>query len=259
MSILLLLLYAIYSYSMQRSAVLLRRGFAAAAGASAGKRIAVVLSGSGVYDGTEITEAVSALIHLTGAAARVAMFAPDKTQMHTVNHLTGEDMGEERNVLVESARIARGAVSGLGGLDVDDFDALVVPGGFGAAKNLSSFAVDGPEMTVDDDVARIVRGFHSAGKPIGLCCIAPTLAAKLIPGCEVTVGMSAGEEGVWPHQGAAGGCEAMGATHKDTDIDGFHVDNANKLVTSCAYMKEGTASEVHTNVGQMIAGVLALA
>ena len=134
-----------------------------------------------------------------------------------------------------------------------------MPGGFGAAKNLSSFAVDGPEMTVDDDLARVVKEFHAERKPIGMCCIAPTIASKIIPGCEVTVGMSVGEESVWPHQGAAGGCEAMGATHKDTDIDDVHVDKANKLVTSCAYMKEASAIEVHLNVGQMIKGVLALA
>ncbi len=236
-----------------------RRGFAAAS-AAAPKRVAVVLSGCGVYDGTEITEGVSAMIHLTGHGATPSCFAPNKEQMHVVNHLDGTEMNEARNVLVESARIGRGSVAPLDALNASEFDALVIPGGFGAAKNLSTFAVDGPEMSVDEDVSRVVSDFHAAGKPIGLCCIAPTLAAKLIPGCEVTVGMSSGSEDVWPHQGAAGGCEAMGATHIDTDISSAgHVDERNKLVTTCAYMKNASAAEVHESVGHMVSGVLGMA
>ena len=234
------------------------RGFSTSS-ASLSKRVAVVMSGSGVYDGTEITEGVSSLIHLTSSGAQPEIFAPDKKQMHVVNHLDGSEMKEERNVLVESARIGRGNVKALEGLNAEEFDALLVPGGFGAAKNLSTFAVDGPDMKVDEEMTKVLLDFHAQGKPIGLCCIAPTIAAKLIPGCEVTVGMSSGSEDVWPYQGAAGGCEAMGATHKDTDIDGVHTDVKNKLVTSCAYMKNGTAAEVHESVGKMVAGVLALA
>ncbi|GMI30503.1 hypothetical protein TrRE_jg11749, partial [Triparma retinervis] len=104
------------------------------------KKVALILSGCGVYDGSEATEAVSALIHLSAAKAKVTCYAPDKDQMHVVNHTNGEEMPEKRNVLVESARIARGAVSPLASLDSSSYDALVVPGGFGAAKNLSSFA-----------------------------------------------------------------------------------------------------------------------
>ena len=233
---------------------------AGAAAAASRKRIAVVLAGSGVYDGSEITEAVSTLIHLGAGHHQVHMFAPDKLQMHTVNHLTGEEMPEKRNVLVESARIARGHVEALTKLqDANDFDALVIPGGFGVAKNLSSFAIDAESMKVDDEVVRVVESFHAAKKPIGLCCIAPTLAAKLIPGCELTVGMSTGSEDVWPYQGVAMVCETMGAVHFDTDIDGCHKDTLNKLVTSCAYMKNASAAEVHASVGRMIAGVLELA
>jgi len=232
-------------------------------------RVAVVLSGSGVYDGSEITEAVSTLVHLSASGADVSMYAPDKDQMHVVNHMSGEEMNEKRNVLVESARIARGAVEPLANLNTDSFDALIIPGGFGAAKNLSTFATEGPDMSVDADLSRVLDGFKVASKPIGeggrgqrddryeasyinlydivlltspslsrsptgLCCIAPTIAAKQFgdTGVKLTVGMSSGDEAVWPYAGAAGACEAMGATHTDVDIDGVVVDLDAKVVTS---------------------------
>ncbi|GMI44310.1 hypothetical protein TrCOL_g11357 [Triparma columacea] len=228
--------------------------------AASQRNVALILSGCGVYDGSEATEAVSALIHLSESKASVTCYAPDKDQMHVINHTNGEEMEEKRNVLVESARIARGAVEPLASLDSSSYDALIVPGGFGAAKNLSSFATQGPEMEVDADLSRVLDEFKGASKPIGLCCIAPTIAAKQFGGIGVklTVGLSTGDEAVWPHAGAAGACEAMGAIHTDVDIDGVVVDLENKIVSSPAYMKNAAPHEVHFSVGKMVKEVMGL-
>ncbi|XP_046902491.1 glutamine amidotransferase-like class 1 domain-containing protein 3, mitochondrial [Hypomesus transpacificus] len=178
-----------------------------------GAKVAVVLSGCGVYDGTEIHEASAILVHLSRGGAEVQMYAPDVSQMHVIDHSKGQPAEESRNVLTESARIARGNITDLAKLSVTNHDAVIFPGGFGAAKNLSSFAVDGADFKVNQDVERVVKEFHKAGKPIGLCCIAPVLAAKLLPGVEVTVGHEEEEEGRWPYAGTAQAVKALGATH----------------------------------------------
>ena len=121
------------------------------------KKIAVILSGCGVYDGAEIHESVITLLRLDQRGAQVECFAPDVAQLHVINHLTGEEMPESRNVLVESARIARGTVKDIGQANAADFDALIVPGGFGAAKNLSDFAIKGAECTVQPDVLALAE------------------------------------------------------------------------------------------------------
>lgn len=200
------------------------------------KKVAVVLSGSGVQDGSEIHEAVFALNALSKQEANVTAFAPDIPQMHVVNHLTSEPMeGESRNVLVESARITRGAVTNITELKAQDFDCLVVPGGFGAAKNLCN-AVEGPNMTVNPDVERVIQDFHASGKPMGFCCIAPVLPAKVIGnGVEVTLGGEA-ENADWPYAGMTGVVDAVGAKHVCKELSEVHVDAANKVVTSPAYM-----------------------
>ena len=152
------------------------RSFSSSAG---GLRAAVILAGNGVYDGTEVTEGASMLIALSRANAAVTCFAPNRDQGHVVNHLTGEEQANPRNVMEESARIARGAVSDLATLDHSNFDALFIPGGFGAAKNLCDFGFKGAEMEVDPTVAQILRDFHNAEKYIALCCISPVIAAKV--------------------------------------------------------------------------------
>merc|ERR1739848_435383 len=162
----------------------------------ASQRVAVILAGSGVYDGSEVHEASAALVALSRNSAQVSMFAPDKEQLHAIDHTKGAPHETNRNVLQESARIARGAVKPLDQLNVAEFDALIVPGGFGAAKNLSDWALKGPDYTVDPTVESILKGFHAAKKPMGLCCIAPHLAAKTIPGCSLTVG-SATSQVIW--------------------------------------------------------------
>uniref|UniRef100_A0A3B4X047 Si:ch211-153b23.5 n=1 Tax=Seriola lalandi dorsalis TaxID=1841481 RepID=A0A3B4X047_SERLL len=152
------------------------------------KRVAVILSGCGVYDGTEIHEASAVLVHLSRAGAKVQMFAPNADQMHVVNHCEGKPTEEKRNILQESARIARGDVTDLAKLDVTAFDAAIIPGGFGVAKNLSDWAVKNKDCTILPQLEKIIKAFHKAGKPLGMCCISPVLAAKILPGCEITVG-----------------------------------------------------------------------
>lgn len=211
--------------------------------------IAVILSGCGRGDGSEIHEAVCCLIHLDRHGAKYRCFAPDKPQTDVINHATGKPANEKRNVMVEAARISRGEISPLSTLDVDAFDALVLPGGFGAAKNLCTFAADGAECKVDADVQRAFMGFHKAGKPIGLCCIAPVIAARLLgramrgPGCTVTIGSD-------PQ--TAGAISKMGSTNSPRPVTEAVVDSANRIVTTPAYMCEAGPHEVFTGIGRMI-------
>lgn len=225
-----------------------------------GLRVAVVLSGCGVYDGAEVQEATAALFHLSKAEASVRCFAPDKAQHHVVDHTKGAEMDETRNVLVESARIARGEIAALASLDAAAFDALVIPGGFGAAKNLCNHATvaqgDKAKLVVEPAVERAVAAFAAQGKPIGLCCIAPVIAAALIPGVHVTVGRAEGEQ--WPYGGTVGAVKAYGGIHEETGADGVCVDRQRKVVTSCAYMFAGAPHEIYESVGLMVAETLAL-
>jgi enhancing lycopene biosynthesis protein 2 len=215
-------------------------------------KVAVVLAGCGVYDGAEINEAVLALLALEQQGAEYHCFAPDIEQMHVVNHLTGEVMeGERRNVLVEAARIVRGNIRDLAQARVDEFDALLVPGGFGAAKNLSDFAVKGASMTVQPDFLRFAQAMHQAGKPIGLICIAPTMAAAICgAGVECTIGNDAE---------VAGAIAAMGGRHITCPVEQAVVDRDRKLVTTPAYMLAGRVSEAATGISACVREVLALA
>ncbi|XP_007452575.1 PREDICTED: ES1 protein homolog, mitochondrial [Lipotes vexillifer] len=228
-------------------------------------RVAVVLSGCGVYDGTELHEASSILVHLSRAGAEVQIFAPDIPQMHVIDHTKGQPSeGETRYgpllvVLERSARIARGNITDLAKLSAANHDAAVFPGGFGAAKNLSTFAVDGGDCRVNKDVERVLKEFHQAGKPIGLCCIAPVLAAKVLRSVEVTVGHEQEEGGRWPHAGTAQVIKALGAKHCVTGVTEAHVDQKNKVVTTPAFMCDTAFHHIHDGVGAMVSKVLELA
>jgi enhancing lycopene biosynthesis protein 2 len=153
------------------------------------KRVAVILSGCGVYDGAEIHESVLTLLRLDQQGAQVQCFAPNVEQMHVINHLNGEEMPEKRNTLVEAARIARGEIKDVREARVEDFDALIVPGGFGAAKNLCDFAIKGADCSVQPDVLQLAQAFADARKPIGLICISPAMSARIFgEGVECTIG-----------------------------------------------------------------------
>ncbi len=215
-------------------------------------KVAVVLAGCGVYDGAEINEAVLTLLCLEQQGASYQCFAPDMQQMHVINHLTGEPAeGESRNVLVEAARIARGNIKPLTEADAADFDALLVPGGFGAAKNLSNFAVAGAEMVIQPDFLRLGRAFHEAGKPIGLICIAPVMAAAITgEGTRCTIGNDAD---------TAAAINAMGGEHLECPVSEARVDKAHKMVTTPAYMLAGSVSEAYSGISECVKEVLALA
>jgi len=224
-----------------------------------------MLAGCGVYEGSECTEAVGALIHLSRNNCDVQSFAPNKDQMHAVNHCTGEEHEANRNVLVESARIARGNVKDLAECNADDYDALVVPGGFGVAKNLSNFAVTAgagkgiDDFTVDSTVEKVITDFHAKKKPIGLTCIAPVLVAKLIPGVKITMGMDV-EGDDFPYAGAVGAVKALGANHVNVEPPcGIAVvDEDNLVVTSPAYMYDAAPHEVFDSSGSMVDAMLKL-
>jgi len=214
--------------------------------------VAVVLAGCGFYDGAEINEAVLTLLALDQQGATYQCFAPDIEQLHVVNHLTGEVVaGETRNVLVEAARIARGKVQDLKEARVEDFDALLVPGGFGAAKNLCDFAVKGSAMTLQKDFLQFAQAMHRAGKPMGLICIAPTMAAQICgAGVECTVGNDAE---------TAAAIVAMGGKHVDCPVEKAVVDKRNKLVTTPAYMLANRIGEAAAGIGECVKNVLAMA
>ncbi|QVW23153.1 isoprenoid biosynthesis glyoxalase ElbB [Pseudomonas hormoni] len=214
------------------------------------KKIAVILSGCGVYDGAEIHESVITLLRLDQRGAQVQCFAPNIAQLQVINHLTGEEMPESRNVLVESARIARGNIKDIREADVEDFDALIVPGGFGAAKNLSNFAIEGAGCTVQPEVLALAEAFAEAGKPVGLICISPALAAKIYgPGVTCTIGNDAD---------TAAAMNKMGATHADCAVTDIVEDKARKLVSTPAYMLAQSISEAASGINKLVDRVLEL-
>ncbi|MEC7947579.1 MAG: isoprenoid biosynthesis glyoxalase ElbB [Myxococcota bacterium] len=214
------------------------------------RKVCVILSGCGVFDGAEIHESVVTLLALARAGATYRCAAPDKPQMHVVNHLSGAvSPGEERNVLVEAARIARGTISPLSEVRADDYDAVFLPGGFGAAKNLSDFAVQGASGSADPDVVRVLREFRAAGKPIGAVCIAPAVLVLALGEGEVTIGSDAD---------TAAAIGAAGGTHVVCPVDEMHVDEQRRLVTAPAYMIETTLDQVAEGIEKAVLATLSL-
>ena len=216
------------------------------------KKVALILSGCGVYDGSEIYESVLTMLSLENHGASYQCFAPNIEQLHVINHLAGEVAeGESRNVLVESARLVRGEVKDLAQAQAADFDAVIVPGGFGAAKNLSDFAVKGAQMSVQKDVLQFIQAMHKAGKPTGLICIAPTMAARIFgDGVKCTVGNDAD---------VATAINNMGALHQTCLVDEVCIDEAMKLVTTPAYMLAGSIAEAAKGINRCVREVLNMA
>jgi enhancing lycopene biosynthesis protein 2 len=216
------------------------------------KRVAVVLSGCGVYDGAEIYESTLTLLRLSQVGAHVQCFAPDMPQYHVINHLTGElSEGESRNVLVEAARLTRGNIRPLTEARAQDFDALIVPGGFGAAKNLSDFAVNGAALQVQKDFLAFAQAMHKEGKPVGLICIAPAMAAAICgAGVKTTIGNDAD---------TAAAVNATGAQHCDCSVQEICIDSDKKLVTTPAYMLAQSIAEANAGISKLVDEVLALA
>jgi len=216
------------------------------------KKIGVLLSGCGVYDGSEIHEAVITLLALDRNGAEAVCMAPDINQYHVMNHLTGEATDEKRNVLVESARIARGSIKNIKEMTARDMDGLILPGGVGAVKNLSNFAIKGKDTDVNPDVARLVREMAAAGKPVGAICISPVVLAKILADRkpEVTIG---------DDLGTAETIEAMGGAHVICPVDRIVVDHVNKLVTTPAYMLGPGIKDVARGIEKLVDEVLKMA
>lgn len=217
-------------------------------------KVGVVLSGCGVCDGSEIHEAVIALLAIDRAGAEAICMAPNIEQMHVVNHLTGEvAAGEKRNVLVESARIARGKIRDIKEISAADFDALIFPGGFGAAKNLCNFAVKGAACDIHPEVARLVRQTLKSKKPLAAVCIAPALLSKVLGDDKLVHKLTIGTD-----VDTAKALEAMGSTHEACPVREFVIDRQNKIVSTPAYMLAGRISEAAEGIEKTVKALLEL-
>ncbi|HHF3406960.1 TPA: isoprenoid biosynthesis glyoxalase ElbB [Vibrio alginolyticus] len=215
------------------------------------KKVAFILSGSGVYDGSEIHEAVLALYAIEKAGATWHCFAPNIDQLHVINHLTGDEMDETRNVLIESARIARGNIGDVAKLNVDEYDALLLPGGFGAAKNLTDFAVSGAECSINTHVAQACRAFANAKKPAGYLCISPVIIPMIY------------EQGV---KGTVGNDEAvsiafnqMGGEHTMCPVEDIVFDEKHLVLSTPAYMLAENISQAASGIEKLVSKLIKIA
>ncbi|WP_319586838.1 isoprenoid biosynthesis glyoxalase ElbB [uncultured Desulfobulbus sp.] len=213
------------------------------------KNFAVILSGCGHQDGAEIHEATLTLWAIHKNGAEFQCYAPDIKQHHVLNHMTGQEMNEKRNVLIESARIARGKIASLATFSPESADALIIPGGFGAAKNLSSYAFDGAKCTVNNDVATAIKAMHAAGKPIGALCIAPVIIAKVLGDVTLTIGQD---------PGTADNLAAMGARHQPTLQGEIVVDRERKIVSTPCYMLNSRIDQIAEGADKLVLAMLDL-
>lgn len=211
------------------------------------KKFALILAGCGVYDGAEIHEATLSMYAIMKYGGSYTIFAPDIKQYHVINHITGEEMNEERNVLIESARIARGQISPLSTFDAKDFDALLIPGGFGAAKNLSDFAFKGAEAGVYIEVKEAIQGMHELGKPIGALCIAPALIAATLDNVDLTIG---------DDSGTIEALEALGAHHINTTHGEVVHDQQENIFTTPCYMLDANILEIAAGAENIVKAMM---
>ncbi|PHM36096.1 isoprenoid biosynthesis glyoxalase ElbB [Xenorhabdus innexi] len=212
------------------------------------KSVAVILSGCGVYDGSEIHESVLTMLSLSRLGTEVSFFSPSESQHHVINHLNGEEKQEIRHIMEESARITRGNIQPLSEINTDTLDALIVPGGFGAAKNLSNFAFKGFECEINKQFLSIVRNMHKKGKPMGFMCIAPVMVPKILgKPIKVTVGND-------PE--TVSQIEKMGGIHIECPVDDIVIDFENKIVTTPAYMLAQSLAEAEIGIDKLVRKVL---
>ena len=210
-------------------------------------KFAIILSGSGVYDGAEIHEAVLSMLSIDQQGGTYEVFAPNINQHHVVNHITGEEMPETRNVLVESARIARGNIKDIKYFVAEDFDALLLPGGFGVAKNLCNFAFKGSECDVNPEVEKAIKAMHKAGKPIGALCISPVILSKVLNDAKVTIGQD---------QQTIEGIQQMGGRHIVTTHGEVVEDTKNNLFTTPCYMLDASIGQIYTGTTKVVSMML---
>lgn len=213
------------------------------------KKVAVILSGCGHLDGAEIRESVFSLLFLDEAGVEVEIFAPDKNQHHVIDHLKGEETSEKRNVLTEASRIARGDIKPLSELDERAFDALVLPGGFGVAKNCSDLAFEGPTGSVDPEYGKVIQAFHSAEKPIGAICIAPAVVALALKE-KAPINLTLGEQ---QHEKMITGA---GSTYEAKETTEICIDDENNVISTSAYMREDKIARVAEGIKKLVNEVI---
>lgn len=211
------------------------------------KKIAVVLSGCGAFDGAEIHETTLSLYAIERQGASYETFAPDVNQHHVINHITGEEMDETRNVLIESARISRGNIKPTSQFSANDFDALLIPGGFGAAKNLSDWGVKGSDATVIPEISTMIKAMVDAKKPIGATCISPVLLAILYQDAKMTIGEDAG---------TIEALESLGIKHEKTTHGEVVVDEKHKLFTTPCYMLDANIQQIGDGAENIVKAML---
>ena len=216
-------------------------------------RVGVVLSGCGVNDGAEIHESVITMLALDRAGVDIVLMAPNIDQLHVINHYTGSEMDESRNVLMESARIARGKIRDMAEVHASDVDALIFPGGFGVVKNLCDYAMAGTDCSVNPDVKRLATDVHKAGKPIGVICIAPAMFAKILQGAGDTVELTIGTD-----EQTSSDINSMGSNHVSCPVEDIVIDKKNKVVSTPAYMLAQRISEAAEGIEKLVKEVLAM-
>jgi enhancing lycopene biosynthesis protein 2 len=214
------------------------------------KKIGLLLSGCGVFDGSEIHEAVITILALDRAGVKIIYMAPD-LQFNTVNHLTNKNSNQQQNTLEESARIARGEIEDIKKIQASDIDALILPGGFGAAKNLCNFAEAGADAIVHPHVEKLILKMNENSKPIGAICIAPVVIAKVLgqKNLKLTIGNDIA---------TAAAIEAMGCTHIDCKVEDIVIDQTNKVVTTPAYMLGPSIKDVAAGIEKLVKKVLSM-
>lgn len=217
------------------------------------KKVGVLLSGCGVNDGAEIHESVLTMLFLDKPGVEMILMAPNIDQMHVINHYTGQEMEEYRNVLVESSRIARGEIKDMAEVSGNDLDALIIPGGFGVAKNLCDYAMAGPECSVNPDVYRLIAELRLMNKPIGAICIAPVMMAKILGEQEESANMTIGYD-----ETTSTDIISMGSKHVDCPVTEMIIDEDKKIVTTPAYMEANSIKEAADGIEQLIKKVLSM-
>ena len=211
------------------------------------KKIAIIIGGCGHRDGSEIHETTMTMLAVEEHGATYQLFAPNRNQYHVLNHLDGTEMHEQRNMLVEAARIARGNILPLENFDVNQFDAVIFPGGFGVAKNFFNYAFKGMDCEVDEQIAHIIQSVHQAGKPIGALCISPVLMAKILGNITVTIGQDAK---------TARDIEQMGATNVNTSNGDVVTDKKNKIFSTPCYMLDANLVDIHEDAYNLVEAMM---
>ncbi|MDR1793403.1 MAG: isoprenoid biosynthesis glyoxalase ElbB [Bacteroidales bacterium] len=211
------------------------------------KKIAIIVGGCGHKDGSEIHETTMTMLAVAKQGADYQLFAPDREQYHVLNHLTGEVMNEKRNLLIEAARIARGNILPLEKFNVENFDAVIFPGGFGVAKNFFDYALKGVDCQVDTEIASIIKSTHAAQKPIGALCISPVLIAKVIDNVTITIGKDAA---------TASDIQTMGSKNINADYNDVVIDRKNKIFSTPCYMLNVDIAQIAEGAENLVKAIL---